>query len=874
MGEVYRARDTRLKRDVALKVLPATFANDPDRLARFQREAELLATVNHPNIAAVYGLEKADGIAGIVLELVEGETLADMIGRGPLAIGDALRIARQIADALEGAHEKGVIHRDLKPANVAFADTGTVKVLDFGLAKALDTAPAASDPSHAPTITSPALTEMGVILGTAAYMSPEQARGLPADKRSDIWAFGCVLYEMLTGRRAFEGVSVSEMLAGVLMKEPDWTLLPASTRPTVSSVIRTCLQKDRKQRVRDIGDVSLALQGAFDTGVTATAERTVVMKPASWRRAMGRGAALVGVASAAGVAVWLAVRPESSDVVRTEVTTTGTAALLINGYNRDLAITPDGSRIVYRGQAQLLVRALDRLEPTVLTGLGSPRGVFVSPDGQWVGFFDGNTVLKKVAITGGPPVTVTGVDGSGSRGAAWGADGAIIYATNGSTGLLRVSAAGGSPTVLTSPDPSRGEGDHLWPEFLPGGNSVLFTIAPATGGIDNAQVAVLDLRAGTYKVLVHGGSHAHYVPTGHLVYGAGGTLRAVTFDLPRLEVTGTPGVVLEQVVTTSVGAVDMAIAGNGTMVYVPGGTAGAAGSLLWVDRKGREEPLSAPVRPYTYPRISPDGTRVAVDIRDQESDIWTWDLARHTLTRLTFDPAEDTFPVWSTDGRRVIFSSSRSGVSNLFSQAADGTGVVERLTESASPQRASAVTPDGTGILVTERPPSTGSDLILVPLQPPSRPKSLIQTTFAERNAELAPDASRWLAYESNESGREEVYVRPFPEVSTGRWQVSMGGGRTPLWSRTGQELFYLSLDGWLMGVQVEEGSSWRSSTPARILKWQYFESGAGGARTYDIAPDGRRFLAIKQGGDNAPQSLVVVQHWFEELERRVTANR
>ena len=873
MGEVYRARDTRLKRDVALKVLPAAFAQDPDRLVRFQREAELLATVNHPNIAAVYGLEKADGLTGIVLELIEGGTLADLIGRGPVAISDALLIARKIADALEAAHEKGVIHRDLKPANVAFTDAGAVRVLDFGLAKAFDTAPAASGPSHSPTITSPAMTEMGVVLGTAAYMSPEQAKGRPADKRSDIWAFGCVLYEMLAGRRAFEGESVSETLAAVLTKEPDWTLLPSSTPPTVSAVLRACLQKDRKQRVRDIGDVSLALQGAFETAVQPAEARAVVAKPASWRRTIGWSAALLVAATAAGVAVWLGMRPAQPHLFRTEVTTSGAMALLINGFNRDLAITPDGSRIVYRGRAQLLVRALDRLEPTVLSGLGAPRGVFVSPDGQWVGYFDGNTLLKKVAITGGSPLTVCAVDGSGSRGATWGHDGTIIYATNRSNiGLQRVSAAGGNATLLTKPDPALGEGDHLWPEFLPGGQAVLFTITPATGGIDNAQIAVLDLQTGTYKVLLRGGSHAHYAQTGHLVYGAGGALRAVAFDLGRLEVIGTPVAVLEQVVTTSAGAVDMAIAANGTMVYVPGGIAGASGTLVWVDRMGREEPLSAPVRAYTYPRISPDGTRVAVDIRDRERHIWIWELARKTLTRLTFDSAADNYPAWSPDSRRLIVASDRSRVTNLFWQLADGTGAVERLSESPNIQSSSAVTPDGTRIVFGEQTPATGEDLMLMSLRPPRRAQSLIQTMFNERNAELAPDG-QWLAYESNESGREEVYVRPFPEVGAGRWQVSTGGGRTPLWSRNGKELFYLSPSNSIMGVQVEPGPLWRSSTPAQILQGQYFEAGVGSPRTIDVAPDGR-FLVIKQGGDSAPQSLVVVQNWFEELKRRVPTDR
>jgi len=868
MGEVYRARDTRLKRDVALKVLPSAFAQDPDRVARFQREAELLATVNHPNIAAVHGLEQADGLTAIVLELVEGETLADVIARGPIEVGEAISIARQIAAALDGAHEKGVIHRDLKPANVAFTDDGTVKVLDFGLAKALDTAPTTGRTSQSPTMTSPAMTDMGIILGTAAYMSPEQAKGRPADKRSDVWAFGCVLFEMLSGRRPFDAESVSEVLAAVLMKEPDWTLLPAATPPSVVSILHSCLHKDRKQRVRDIGDVSLALQGAFETVVPLAPDRAAPPSPMGWRRALAASAALLAAGAAGAAAVWLALRPAPPGIVRTEITAGGGRALLVNGFNRDVAITPDGSRIVYRGQSQLLVRALDRLEPVVLSGLGTPRGVFVSPDGRWVGFFDGNTVLKKVGIAGGPASTLCTVDGNGSRGATWGPDGTIIYATYAPTGLQRVSSAGGTPTLLTTPDPARGEGDHVWPEFLPGGRAVLFTIIPATGGIDDAQIAVLDLQSRHYKVLLRGGSHAHYVPTGHLVYGAAGTVRAVAFNLARLEVVGTPVVVLDQVVTTSAGALDMVIADNGTIVYVPGGIAGAAGSLVWVDRAGREEPLSAPVRTYSYPRLSPDGTRVAVDTRDQGRDIWIWDLPRHTMTQLTFDPADDLFPTWTPDSQRIIYASARSGVTNLFWQAADGTGTAERLSESANMQRTSAVTADGTRVVLGELTPKTGMDLLLINLREPGRPQPLIATAFNERNAELAPDG-RWMAYESTESGREEVYVRPFPAVEGGRWLVSAGGGRTPMWSRDGRELFYLSPGNLMMGVQVEAGASWRSSTPVQILRTQYFESGVGSPRNFDIDRNGR-FLMIKLGGDNAPQSLVVVQNWLEELKRLV----
>lgn len=883
MGEVYRARDTRLKRDVALKILPESFAADSERLARFQREAEVLASLNHPHIATIHGIEESAGTRALVMELVDGETLAEAIARGPMPVEEALRIAKQIAEGLEAAHEQGIIHRDLKPANIKITPDGQVKVLDFGLAKLADAsaAGAASALSMSPTITSPALaTRVGVLLGTAAYMSPEQARGREADRRSDVWAFGCVLYEMLTAKRAFDGEDVAVVLASVIKGEPDWAALPSEVPKPILMLLRGCLEKERRSRVADLGTVSFVLTHRVQFAervverveVPVAAEPVAVPRPPIWRRAMPTTTLCIG-ALLAGGGVWLLTRPAPPRLVRTEVTTAGAAALSITGFDRDLVVTPDGSRLIYRGNSQLFVRALDQLEPDVLSGLGAPRGVFVSPDGQWIGFFDGNQLLKKVAITGGPPVTITRSDGTGPRGATWGADGTIVYATNASTGLHRVSAAGGDPTVLTKPNRERGEVDHLWPEFLPGSRALLFTITATTGGLDNAQIAMLDLQTGTYKVVVRGGSHAHYVPSGHLVYGAGGTLRAVAFDFGRLNVVGTPVPVLEQVLMTAAGAVDVAAANNGTMVYVSGrGTAGAGRSLVWVDRMGREEPLPTPVRAYQYPRISPDGTRVALDIRDQEQDIWIWDFARQTLTRLTFDSANDQFPVWLPDSRRLIFASARTGATNLFWQAADGTGAVERLTEGTSTQYANAVTPDGSRIVFRED--GQGHDLVLLPLPSPRRPQPLIQTMFGERNAEIAPNG-RWLAYESNESGREEIYVRPFPDVSGGRWQVSTGGGRIPLWSRKGQELFYVSPDGILMGMRVEEAPSWRSSTPARVLQGQYYYALPGNGRTFDIAPDGRRFLMIKQGGSNeaAPQNLVVVQNWFEELKRLVPTN-
>jgi Tol biopolymer transport system component len=879
MGEVYRARDSKLNRQVALKILPAAFAADPERLARFNREAQVLASLNHANIATIHGVEHADASSGpghalvhaLVLELVEGPTLAERIAGRPMPLDEALSIARQVAEALATAHEQSVVHRDLKPANVKVRADGSVKVLDFGLAKALDSAPGAVDASRSPTLGNG--SARGVILGTAAYMSPEQARGQVVDERADIWAFGCVLFEMLTGRQAFPGDSVSDSIASVLTREPDWNALPAATPSRLRRLLRRCLEKNPRERLHDMQDVRLEIADALQSESGGAGRASEPRRFAPWRLAVAiLAAGLLGAALMAAVSL-ISDEP-ALGVTRLSIGLSGPQALVVGGLDRDFALSPDGMRLVYIGAngSQLFVRRMDSLDAAPLGGLAAPRGLFISPDGAWVGFFDGVGTLRKIAVAGGPAVTLCQACGTGPRGSTWGPNDTIVMATTDPTsGLLRLAAGGGDPEVLTKPDLAKGEREHFWPEFLPGGQAVLFTIV-SNGGIDTAQIVVLDLQSGMQKVLIRGGSHAHYVPSGHLVYAVRSSLHAIAFDSDRLEVIGTPTPIVQDVATTADGGANFGVAVNGTLVYVPSSGAALARTLTWVDRSGREEAIRAPARSYTYPRLSPDGARLAVGIRDQDQDIWIWDFARETLTRFTFDLGADWVPAWTPDGRRLIFDSARAGAQNLFWQAADGAGPVERLTESQFNQFPSSVAPDGKRVVF--RSNARTQDIAILTLDQDRRVESLIETPSSELNGEISPDG-KWLAYESNESGRSEIYVRPFPDVSTGRWQVSSGGGTRALWGRNGQELFYLTPTGTLMSVRPEAGITWTAGPPAKLFEGPYYAGGGGAAgRTYDVAPDGR-FLMIKPASmpDQIAATVIVVQNWFEELRRLVPVN-
>jgi Tol biopolymer transport system component len=857
MGEVYRARDTRLERDVAIKVLPTVFASDSDRLARFKREAVILASLNHPNIAAIYGVEDLGDAQALVLELVEGPTLDARLRDRAVATGDAVSIARQIAEGLEGAHERGIVHRDLKPANIKLRSDGVVKLLDFGLATAFDpVAPSAASPDSSSNA-----TPASCVLGTPKYMSPEQRAGQVTDKRIDIWAFGAVLYEMLTGSTPFEGGCDGEI---------DWSRLPPDTPDALQRLLARCLEHNPRQRLRDIGEARVMLEG-------------ISPEPARLRRArrFGRGlmapavAALIATIVAVGTTWWV-MRPAAPPVTRLTLATDGETALFVDPQTEDLAISPDGRRIVYKGgrrseQTRLFVRGLDRLESMPITPPGLPKAPFVSPDGQWVGFFEpGDLVtLKRVAISGGPSQTLARLPGA-SRGASWGMDGTIVVATAvESSGLFRVSDNGGDPDVLTVPDTQRGERDHLWPHHLPDGKSILFTVTSTTGGREAAFVAVLDLKSGRWTPVLRAASQAKYLRSGHLLYVAGEAIWMVAFDLSRLQTTGPARIVVPHVLVLPTGTAEFAAAGDGTLAYVADTSVPTLRRLVWVDRNGREEEITdAPLRVYAAPRLSPDGSRIALEIDDGDHDIWVWDIRRRALTQVTTGPAIEQAPLWSVDGERLFFTSTGGGtLGTLLSQAADGSGTVERLTESENIRRPTSMLADNSGVIYSE-----AGDLMLLNMRAPRTRTAILHTTAIEHYGVVSPDG-RWIAYDSSDSGfvspSTQAYVRPFPDVNKARFQISTDGGGQPRWSRDGRELFFLAKDGTLMGVDVVRGPTWQASTPRQILPRNVLADVSTSLRTFDVTPDGQRFLVLKGSPGTtvpAPQ-IVVVQNWRGEID-------
>ena len=861
MGEVYRARDTRLNRTVAIKLLPSHRDADAHWRDRFHREAQVLAALNHPNIAAIYGFEEANGVPFLIMELVGGDTLERRIGRGPIAVDESLTIASRIAEALEDAHERGIVHRDLKPSNIAFTVDGQVKVLDFGLAKfaaAPITANAVDDASI--DTMSPDLTAgAGVLLGTPGYLSPEQINGREADKRSDIWAFGCVLFEMITGRRPFEGDTVAELLAASLKQE---VTFPAHVPSAVQHLIRRCVQKLPQKRFRDIGDVRLEIEDIL-AGPSPSLNSGAPPERWRWRAAIGGAVGIViGAAITVGVesARNRAVDPPTA---RLSIPTAGAAALAVSGYGRDVAVSPDGRLVVYvsGNGTELRLRPLAEGNSRVLQGLGIPHHPFFSPDGAWIAYFDGSFAIRKVSINGGPPLTICQL-ASAPTGGAWGPDNTIVFVTaNLSLGLLQVSANGGEPKTITVPQEDFFNGVT----FVPNGKAVLYNARKSGGPL---RVVAFDLTSRAHKTVVREGSDARVLPSKQLVYGVNGTIQLSRFDPDTLEPAEGPIALSDAVLVTPFGGLlNLDVSRNGTLVYVPANEASSERLLVWVDRQGNEEPIAAPARAYTYPRMAPDDSRVAIDVRDGESDIWFWDFRRLALTRFTFGPAFDQYPTWADGGARLVFDSTRDGVANLFWHATTGGGSADALSRSPNPQFPHAISPDGKLLVFREETRDTGQDLFLMTLRD-RRVQPLLHSASNESNAEISPDG-RWLAYESNESGDYEVLVRPFPEVSAGRWQVSSGGGHKPLWARDGKELFYVSNAGALMSVKAEPGTTFAVSAPAKVIDGgrYYVGSGINGGRTYDISRDGKRFLMLK-ARPNVSTNLAIVQNWFAELER------
>jgi serine/threonine-protein kinase len=904
MGEVYRARDTKLGREVAVKILPPSFVQDPERVARFHREAQLLAALNHPHIAAIHGLEDHDGTPLLVMELVDGETLADRLrpsgsglrtsGSGRvqgspsgspepdarrLSIDEALGIARQIADALEAAHEKGIIHRDLKPANVALTADGHVKVLDFGLAKFTAGGPGDAEPgsgglSHSPTLTV-AATQAGVILGTAAYMAPEQAKGKLADKRADIWAFGCVLYEMLTGRRAFDGEDLTDTIAAVVRGEPDWSAIPSDVPDQIRLLVRRCLEKDRRARISDISVVRFLLTE------TIAPPRPDPPPPATAPVPSRRGAAAAAAAGLLGGAVlaagaWWAMPgpPADRQTIRMALIPAPDQPLSMQGSDNDVAVAGDGTFLVYRSTlgadaSQMVIRRLDEFEARPLTAGLNTRSPFVSPDDAWVGFFAPGA-LRKVPAGGGPPVTIASINGN-ARGASWGANDLIVFATTApESGLWSVPGSGGDPKPLTTPDRAAGEGDHLYPSWLPDRRAVLFTISPPTGLAQTAdafRIGVLDLDSGEKKILIQAGTYARYVASGHILYAAGeGALRAVRFDPRRLEVIGDPMPVVDDVRGFSSGAVEFSASSTGVLVYVPGaGLRGAAERpLVWVNRQGERTPLAAPGRGYADPRMSPDGLQMIAEVPDDTDDIWMLDVARGTLSRQTVESFEDETPVWSPDGRWIAYSSTRGNNDRLvFRLRSDGAGAEETLWKGTEHIHVEDWTPDGKSLVVSStQTAGSPQDLFLLPLDGDRALKPLLRTRFSERAARVSPDG-RWMAYCSDETGRDEVYVRPFPSLE-GRYPISSGGGCQPVWSRKTAELFYRG-GGALMTVPIAPGDRFTAGSPQKLFDDPFYNKGAGHTG-YDVTADGR-FLFVANEIETATGSALpihLVINWLQ----------
>jgi eukaryotic-like serine/threonine-protein kinase len=894
MGEVYRALDSGLGREVAIKVLPQALALHPERLARFEREARLLASLSHPNIAVVHGLERSSDSYYLVMELVQGHTLAERLARGPLPMADALATMKQVAEGLEAAHERSIIHRDLKPANIMVTAKGIVKILDFGLAKA--TAEDSGLATESPTLGSSA-TVTGMVMGTAAYMSPEQARGDHVDRRTDIWAFGCVLFEALTGRRAFPGRTVSDTIAGVLREEPDWSSLTSSAPLRVERLVRRCLEKNTHQRLHDIADVRLEIDDVSREPLTAGS--IAASQPASHRRALSSRMAWAIAAATAIVAI-AAVIVAWRQPARGSAATIPLSRLMISippvqtlerSRSSPVALSPDGTLLVYAaavggGRTTLFMRPLNQLTANPLPATEGASTPFFSPDGRWLGFYaDG--MLKKVSVAGGVPLTIC--DAPPIWSASWGDRDTIVFATTlPSSGLWEVSANGGEPKPITKAGAN--EIQHGYPQLLAGETQVLFSVQRANGW----QLALLTRDTGKWAVLGNGriiGEGAQYVPTGHIVYAQSGGLIATPFDPATGDLNQPPAPLLERVEASRFGGAYFAVAStSGTLIYLPGGAAVASRTLLRLDRDGRVSPLVDARAAYEDPALSPDGRQLAVTIvSDTGSDIWIVDLARATRVRFTTG-GTSAFPLWSTDSSKVAYQSTVPGSSNLFWKPLNG-GEAQSFLSGASaaspswpnaaanllpgtlptlsgggPQFPSSWTSDQSVLAFHERKPSGDRDIWTV--SEGSAPVPFLLTPFDERSPKFSPDG-KWIAYVSDESGRNDVYVQPFPGPGA-KWLVSTDGGVDPVWSHDGRELFFRR-DDHMMVVSVVARAEFSASRPKPLFDIR-FDAGANGPN-FDVSRDGAWFVMPRNDLAAAPTELHVVFNWFSEIAGRARSS-
>jgi serine/threonine-protein kinase len=869
MGEVYRARDTRLNRIVAIKILPAHLSQNAEAKERFDREARAISSLSHPSICHLYDVGEQDGTSYLVMEYLEGETLADRLLKGPLPLEQVLKTGSEICEGLERAHCSGVAHRDLKPSNIMLTKTGA-KLMDFGLAKPAVAAIGTASSSASLVTMSKPLTVEGTILGTFQYMSPEQVEGKEADVRSDIFSLGAVLYEMITGKRAFEGKTTASTIASILAADPKpISVVQPMSPPALERLVKACLEKDPDERMQTAHDVRLQLKWIADSDSKAGPSPVGAMKGIRGRRALTGVVLLLFGAVVASLATWN-LKPTPVPAVTRTVITLPPGQRLAGLEQPCIALSPDGTRLAYvavqGGTQQLYLRAMDSLEARPLPGTEGATGPFFSPDGQWLGFFAGQK-LKKISVSGGSALTFG--DAPFSLGASWNNNGMIAFAPSVGSPIKQVPEAGGAPQPLTHLE--KGEIAHRWPEILPGGKAMLFTAGPTSINWTNAQVAVRSA-TGEQRNLIQGATQPRYTPTGHLLYAQGGSLMAVPFDSQRLAISGGEVPVVEGIMqSTTSGAAQYSVSATGSLVYVPGGVQATQYKLVWVNRNGAEQPVAAPPRPYVFPRLSPDGKRLAVTIQGQDVQLWLYDLSRETLTRFAFDGKFNTNPAWSPDGKRIAFNSNKEGPVNLFWQLADGSGGMERLTTSEYLQFAMSVSPDGKFLAYVEVTPTTGYDIWTLGLGD-RKAQPFLRTQFNESVPQFSPDGRR-LAYISNETGRWEIYVQPYP-ASGGKWQISTEGGTEPVWNRNGRELFYRNGDK-MMAVDITAQPNFTAGKP-RVLFEGHYVPPPGTSPNYDVSPDGQRFLMIKpsDAGDAAPSQINVVLNWFEELKRLVPAGR